>query len=91
MSFCVSTCPQAGERQRELAHKVIFGGVVVVLHHEPDQGQLRDLKLEAQGAVPPWVKTCRGRKSAKYTLNISGLIMNRRKMTLNAAICCLLI
>lgn len=66
----MSTCPQACERERELAHKVIFGGVVVVLHHKPDQGQLRDLKLEAQGAVPPRVKTCRGRTSAKYTLHI---------------------
>lgn len=56
------TCPQARERKRELAHKVVFGCVVVVLNHKPDQGQLRDLKLEAQGAVPPRVKTCRGRK-----------------------------
>lgn len=69
-SICVSTCPQACERERELAHKVIFSSVVVVLHHEPDQGQLRDLKLEGQGAVPPRVKTCRGRTSAKYTLHI---------------------
>lgn len=60
----MSTCPQACERERELAHKVIFGSVVMVLHHEPDQGQLWDLKLEAQGAVPSRVKTCRGRASA---------------------------
>lgn len=66
-SVCATTCPQACERKRELAHKVVFGRVVVVFHHEPDQGQLRDLKLEAQGAVPPRVETCRRRKSAVNT------------------------
>lgn len=62
-----STCSQAGERHGELAHKVVLGGVVVVLHHEAHQGQLGDLQLEAQRAVPSRVEACRGRTRAVNT------------------------
>lgn len=63
----VSTCSQAGERHGELAHKVVFRRVIVVLHHEPHQGQLGDLQLEAQRAVPSRVEACRGRTRAVNT------------------------
>lgn len=64
---CASTCSQAGERHSELAHKVVFGSVIVVLHDEPHQGQLGDLQLEAQRAVPSRVEACRGRTRAVNT------------------------
>lgn len=68
----VSTCPQAGERHGELAHKVVFRCVIVVLHHEPHQGQLGDLQLEAQRAVPSGVEACRGRTRAVNTGQCNG-------------------
>lgn len=61
------TCPQACEGYGELPHKVVFGSVIVVLHHKPHQGQIRDLQLEAQSAVPLWVEACRGRTRALNT------------------------
>lgn len=60
----MSTCAQAVEGDGVLPHKVVLGGVVVVLHHEAHQGQIRDLQLEAQGAVPPRVEACGGRPRA---------------------------
>ena len=38
--------------------------MVVVLHYEAYQGQVRDLQLETQSAVPARVESCRGCKSA---------------------------
>ena len=63
-SRVLCTCAQAGERKGELAHKLVLGGVLVVLHDEAHQGQLGDLQLEAQGAVPARVEACRGRMRA---------------------------
>lgn len=61
---CTSTCSQACERQSELAHKVVFCFVIVVLHYKAHQGQIRNLHLEAQRAVPARVEACRGRTRA---------------------------
>lgn len=67
VEVCASTCSEAGERHRELPHKVIFGSVIMVLHYKAHQGQVRHLQLKAQSAVPSWVEACRGRTRAVNT------------------------
>lgn len=51
---------QAAERERELAHKLVVGRGVVVLHHEANQRQLRHVHVELEVFVPrrvePWEK-----------------------------------
>lgn len=56
-----SSCPpptllQAVEGQCELAHKIIGGGGVIVLHHKPHQHQLWDPELELQSLLPAGVE-----------------------------------
>lgn len=50
------TLLQAVEGQRKLAHEVIGGGGIVVLHHKPDQHQLRSPQLELQSLPPAGVE-----------------------------------
>lgn len=50
------TFPHAGQGQGELAHEVIAGGAVVVLHHEAHQGQLGCPQLETQRLLPARVE-----------------------------------
>lgn len=50
------TFPHAGQGQGELAHEVVAGGAVVVLHHEAHQGQLGRPQLEAQRLLPARVE-----------------------------------
>lgn len=49
-------CAETAERQSVLSKEVVAGGVVVVLHHEANQSQVRTVDGEVKGAVPPWVK-----------------------------------
>ena len=52
------TFPHAGQGQGELAHEVVAGGAVVVLHHEAHQGQLGRPQLEPQRLLPARVEAC---------------------------------
>lgn len=49
-------CAETAERQSVLPKEVVARGVVVVLHHEANQSQVRTMDSEVKGAVPPWVK-----------------------------------
>lgn len=51
----------AAQWQRVLAHKVVFGCLVVVLHDKAHQGELWRVHGEAQCVVPHRVEPCRGR------------------------------
>lgn len=52
------TFPHAGQGQGELAHEVVAGGVVVILHHEAQQRQLGRPHLETQRLLPARVEPC---------------------------------
>lgn len=61
------TLLNAGEGQCALSHKVVLGGLVVVLHHKADQGQLWSVHAEHQGLLPDRVKT--------IVVYVSGLLL----------------
>lgn len=72
MNVCFCACVRqhlfAGSWKAEwTGHKVVFRPVIVVLHHKAHQGQIRNLHLEAQRAVPARVEACRGRTRAVNT------------------------
>lgn len=48
----IPTLLHAAERQRVLSNKVVFRGLVIVLHHEAHQDELRGVDGEAQRVVP---------------------------------------
>lgn len=52
------TFPHAGQGQGELAHEVVAGGAVMILHHEAQQRQLGCPHLETQRLLPAWVEPC---------------------------------
>lgn len=52
------TLPHAAQGQGELAHEVVAGGAVVVLHHKAHQRQLGLPQLEAQRLLPARVEAC---------------------------------
>lgn len=60
--FTKHTLLHAAKRKNVLAHKVIFGCLVIVFNHEAHHGQFRSVNGEAQGVVPHWVKPCRESK-----------------------------
>lgn len=48
-----------GERESELSHKVVLWCFIIVLHHKPNQRQLRGVNGELKHVVPYRVETCR--------------------------------
>lgn len=51
------TCAKAGEWQCKLSQEVITRGIVVILHYEANQGEVRDMNGKVKGAVPARVET----------------------------------
>ena len=68
----IPTWSDACEGKGELAYKVIPGGLVVVLHHKPDQGQPRVVDDEVKSLVPHRVKTFRKKRGVIEVLYVSG-------------------
>lgn len=63
------TCLDAGKWDGELSNKIVPGCLVIVLHHETNQGQFRGVDQEIQSFVPDWVKTCvQGRELDSHLL-----------------------
>lgn len=55
-TVCAKTCAETAERYSVLSKEVVAGGVVIVLHHEANQSQVRTMDSEVKGAVPTWVE-----------------------------------
>lgn len=56
------TCLDAGKWDGELSNEVVPRRLVIVLHHETNQGQFRGVDQEVQGFIPDWVEACGRRK-----------------------------
>lgn len=66
------TCAETGEGKGALSEEVIARGIVMVLHHEANQSQVRDMDGEVEGAVPSWVKAWNRERPHAKTLIRTG-------------------
>lgn len=53
------TLLHAAERERILAHKIIFWSLVVVFHYKAHHGQLWGVDRETESIIPHGVEPCR--------------------------------
>lgn len=65
-SLFEQTCAEAAERQCVLSKEVVAGGVVIVLHHEANESQVRTMDSEVKGTIPAWVEAW-GKETPKQT------------------------